>query len=138
MELSKLRVRDVMTAKVQAVGPEDRLEDVHRMMQLAGFRHVPVVEQGKLVGVVSDRDIFGGWSGGGDTRIDSVMTKVPRWIAPEAMARDAAALLLRHKIGCLPVVDAELRVVGIITETDFVAIAHRALLIQEALAVGPS
>lgn len=137
MELGKLRVRDVMTAKVRTVGPDDRLEDVHRLMQLAGFRHAPVVDQGKLVGVISDHDIYLAWSSGRDTPVGAVMTKSPRWIGADAMARDAAALLLRHKIGCLPVLDGD-KVVGIVTESDFVAMAHRALLIQEALTPGPS
>jgi CBS domain-containing protein len=129
----ELRVRDIMTTKVHVVGLDDSIEDVHRMMQLGGIRHAPVVDGGRLVAVVTDHDIFLGWSRGIDTPIRDVMTKAPRWIRPEATAREAAGVVLRYKIGCLPVVDKELRVVGIVTETDFVELAQRALTIQEAL-----
>jgi CBS domain-containing protein len=136
-QFSKLKVRDIMSVKVRVASPTDRLDDVHRLMKLGGFRHVPVIEDGKLVGVLSDHDVYLGWPGGGQTAIGQLMTKMPRWIGPEASARDAAGILLRHRIGCLPVVDGDRGVIGIVTETDFVALAHRALLIQEALAQTP-
>ncbi len=120
-------VRDIMTAKARVAGPSDKLVDAFHVMRLAGFRHMPVVEDGKLVGIVSDHDIFLGWGRGGDTPVGELMTKSPRWVGPDANARDAAALLLRHKIGCLPVID-DGRVVGIVTQADFVAFAHRELL----------
>src|SRR5688572_17080608 len=109
-----------MTVKVRVARPSDRLDDVHHLMKLGGFRHVPVIEDGKLVGVLSDHDVYLGWPGGGQTPIGQLMTKMPRWIVPDASARDAAGLLLRHKIGCLPVVDGSRGVIGIVTESDFV------------------
>ncbi len=131
---SKLKVRDIMTVKVRVASPSDRLDDVHHLMKLGGFRHVPVVDGGRLVGVLSDHDVYLGWPGGSETAIGQLMTKTPRCIGPDASARDAAGILLRHKIGCLPVVDEERGVIGIVTESDFVALAHRALLIHEAIA----
>lgn len=122
-----LTVRDVMSAGAHSVVADDPIDDVYRLMKLGGIRHLPVLEDGRLVGVVSDRDILTAWSQGPETRVERVMTRVPRWIAIDAPARDAARLLLRHKIGCLPVVDANMNVVGIVTETDFLELAHRAL-----------
>lgn len=129
-----LRVSDLMHERVHAVAPTERIDDVFTMMRLAGIRHVTIVEEGNLVGVASDRDILLAWQRGAGTPIGEVMTREPRWVSPDTTARDAAAILLRHKIGCLPVLDPiEHRVVGVVTDSDFLALAHRALMIQEAL-----
>lgn len=124
---SELLVRDLMSKGAHLAAPSDTVGDVHHLMRLGGIRHLPVVERGRLVGVVSDRDVLAAWMSGGATRIEEVMTRTPRWVSQETPARDAAGLLLRHKIGCLPVVDAAMTVVGIVTESDFVELAHRAL-----------
>ncbi len=129
-----LRVSDIMHERVHAVAPSERIDDVFTMMRLAGIRHVPIVDEGNLVGVASDRDILLAWPRGADTPVGQVMTHEPRWVSPDTSARDAAAILLRHKIGGLPVLDPiERRVVGVVTASDFLSLAHRALMIQEAL-----
>ncbi len=123
----ELLVRDVMSQGAHLVAPDDPIDDVFRLMKIGGIRHMPVVEEGRLVGVVSDRDVLVAWTNGGQTPVSKVMTRNPRWIAADAPAREAASLMLRHKIGCLPVVDAHRTVLGIVTETDFLELAHRAL-----------
>jgi len=123
----EILVRDVMSRGAHLVGPDDPIDDVFRVMKLGGTRHMPVVEGGRLVGVVSDRDVLVVWTNGGQTPVSRVMTRAPRWVSAELPAREAARLLLRHKVGCLPVVDEAMTVVGIITETDFLELAHRAL-----------
>ena len=55
--LADLAVRDLMTADVVACKPEDSLADIREMMALGRFRHMPVVEEGELVGMISVRDI---------------------------------------------------------------------------------
>ncbi|MBM4376992.1 MAG: CBS domain-containing protein [Deltaproteobacteria bacterium] len=55
------------------------------------------------------------------------MTRSPRWVQADAPAHEAAAMLLRHKLGRLPALDEARAVVGIVTESDFVALALRAL-----------
>jgi CBS domain-containing protein len=133
-ELAALTVSDIMTHGVHTAKPSDRLSDVHALMRLAGIRHVPVVSEGTLVGVVSDRDIHLAWAQGADTPVKSFMTRSSEYAQPDTSARAAGERMLNRKIGCLPVLDRDRQVIGIVTESDFLAIACRALLVQQALA----
>ena len=104
-------------------------------MGIGKFRHVVVVnDSGKVTGVVSHRDIFYStiaWSTGlgrfahekamQEFPVKQVMTESPQTVSPETTLSDAAALMMEHKIGCLPVLAGE-KLVGILTEGDFLAI----------------
>ena len=130
-----LKVSDIMTRQVRTAKPSDRLADIHSLMRLSGFRHLPVVDDDDgLVGVVSDRDVHLAWTQGPDTRVATFMSRSTEFVFGHMPARAAAAAMLHRKIGCLPVLDNQRHVVGIVTESDFLAIACRALTIQEALA----
>ncbi len=100
-------------------------------MRLGGVRHMPVVSSGRLVGVVSERDLLRasrssiGESHDDDHRaflhaveIASVMSSPAVVISPKASVIDAARALAGHKIGCLPVVNDRGTLEGLITETD--------------------
>jgi acetoin utilization protein AcuB len=129
-----LCVRDVMTREVRTVAPNDRLRVADELMQQGGFRHVVVLDEDRVVGVVSRRDIFHGalaWSLGQgkkahETRLaaspakDVMATNVVS-VDPDAPLAEAAALLRKHQIGCLAVVAGD-RLVGILTEGDFLAL----------------
>jgi CBS domain-containing protein len=136
---SSLRVRDVMTSEVRTVGPNDRLRVVDELMKQGGFRHVVVVDEGRVVGVVSRRDIFHGalaWAlGQGGKAHESHLAASPAkevmasdvvWIDPDAPLSEAAALLRKHQVGCLPVVAGE-TLVGILTDGDFLALIATAM-----------
>ena len=124
-----------MVSSVLTVAPTDRLSDVHQRMRTAGVRHLPVVDgDGKLVGVVSDRDVHVAWALGAETAVERFMTRYTHFVFADTSAREAASRLLYDKIGCLPVVDRDQQVVGIVTETDFLEIAHRALTLQQMAA----
>jgi CBS domain-containing protein len=130
-----LTIKDIMTENVRCARERDTLRDVHALMRMSGFRHVPIVDdEGKLTGIVSDRDIHLAWHNGNDQPVSAFMTRYTQWARPEARARDVAARMMNDKIGCMPVVDEKNHVVGIVTETDFLRVAHRALSIQEAMA----
>ncbi len=136
---TSLRVADVMTREVRTLGPNDHLVLADELMKQGHFRHVVVVEDGRVVGVLSQRDIFYGalaWSLGHGLRaheqlletssVKSVMASHVVSVDQDAPLAEAAALLREHKIGCLPVVTGD-ALVGILTEGDFLAlIASRA------------
>lgn len=130
-----LTVVDLMKSDVHTAAETDTLEEAHKFMRLAGVRHLPVVDaDDRMVGILSDRDLLVGWSQGRGTRVGELMSRYVKWVHPETSARDAAAQMLRAKIGCLPVLDRDKKLVGIVTETDFLLVAHRALTIQQMVA----
>src|SRR5918994_7392172 len=121
-----LRVRDSMTREVVTLGPEASAAEAWSVCQELGIRHLPVVEAGRLVGLVSDRDLRDvspprgsggerdtlGWVGLRDIMSTDLVT-----IHPLDTIEHAAREIYDRKIGCLPVVaDGEL--VGIITSSD--------------------
>jgi CBS domain-containing protein len=133
-----LRVRDVMTAEVTTLQRNDQLTLADDIMRLGRIRHLPVVdENGELAGLVTQRDLFRGALaralGYGERAqrqlmntlvVKEVMTSEVITTTPDTPLADAAHVLVESKIGCLPVVEAG-RLVGIITEGDFVALAAR-------------
>jgi CBS domain-containing membrane protein len=130
-----LVVSDLMSAPVHSVALDERLADVHSLMRLVGIRHLAVVDgDGVLCGVISDRDVNLAWSQGADTPVRVFMTRNLQWVSPETTAREAAARMLQDRIGCLPVVDRQRRLLGIVTGTDFLLVAHRALTVQQMVA----
>lgn len=123
-------VEDFMTTSVITMKETDTLNSADLEMKLAEVHHIPVVdEKNNLVGVVSDRDLLRTRAKWGDEplHIASVMTRRVRTASPRMAAHEAAATMLEHRIGCLPVVGDDGHLVGIITETDFMEIARRAL-----------
>lgn len=132
-------VAALMQRDYVSVAPRDRLDFVDDVMALGRIRHMPVLEEGKLVGVVSQRDLLAASLSKalefdqGQRRtfmrsvvVDEVMTREPITVSPEATLREAALLMLKHRIGCLPVVDEDGELVGMITETDLLRGAYPA------------
>ena len=132
-----LRVRDVMSENPKTLGRNDQLSLADDLMRAERIRHLPVLdEDGKLCGIVSQRDMFRGALaqalGYGTAaqgkvlamlRVKEVMTTEVITIPPDAALAEAARTMLERKIGCLPVLDGGRRLVGILTESDFVALA---------------
>ena len=126
-------VRDIMTVEVTTLGRNDTLLLAKDIMNLGRVRHFPVVEDDELVGVVSQRDLYRASLGtvmqyGEKAQrafLESVAVKEvmadPISISPDATVRDAARLMMEHKIGCLPVLE-DSRLVGIVTETDMLQV----------------
>jgi CBS domain-containing membrane protein len=124
------RVRDVMGTKLVTISAGDRLSTVEDIMTLGRVRHMPVVSAGKLVGVVSERDLLRAslsvLSRHRDeerraflhvVEISRVMSTPPVVIGPGATIEEAARIMADCKIGCLPVVEDE-ELIGMLTETD--------------------
>ena len=127
-------VRDVMTHEVATLERNDRLSTADNVMRLGRIRHMPVLEDGNLIGLVTQRDLFRGallkalgyGSKAEQTMLDTLAVKEVMatdlvMIAPDATLQEAAGTMIERKIGCLPVVENE-KLVGILTEGDFVAL----------------
>ncbi len=126
-----LTVNDLMTPIPNTVAAGTHLRQVMEIMKTENCRQLPVLEDGKLVGILTDRDIrlvmnsplvlHGRWQ---DEEIldqvtaESCMTPNPMTVTPDTPAYRAADMLSMYKFGAMPVVDGD-TLVGIITVTDF-------------------
>jgi acetoin utilization protein AcuB len=115
-------VRDVMTpAPLVVVGPDDDLARAGQTMTWTRVRHVPVMENGALVGILSERDFIRGLSArqanAPAPTVRSVMHAPVTWIGPDEPITSALALMLSRKIGCLPVMSRR-GLAGMLTTTD--------------------
>jgi CBS domain-containing protein len=124
MKRRDLTVRDLMTTQLITINANDRIQDGRADMEMDYIRHLPVVDDhGRLVGVVSDRDLMRRGS-----RIADVMERNVVTTRPDAPAFEAAAIMLDNKISSVLVVDDDGHLVGLVTQTDYLEVAHRALL----------
>jgi acetoin utilization protein AcuB len=124
------RVRDWMTRDPATVRPNDSLERVVELLRRRDIRSVPVLEEGRLIGIVTDRDVRQVAPGFPLLRdeqeihrymkhltVTAAMTADPMTIAPEAPLTDAAKVLETYRISSLPVVDGT-DLIGMLTVTD--------------------
>jgi CBS domain-containing protein len=115
-------VADVMTGKVVTLSPHHSFNDVANLMNDRYFRHCVVVDQGGMVvGVISDRDILRALARNPNSRsksLDQIMTKQPVTVKRNTAIIDAVGKMLAKRINCLPVIDDQGRVCGIVTSTD--------------------
>lgn len=131
MKAHALTVADLMTTAVISVRGTETVRAALADMQMGAFRHLPVLdERGHLIGILSDRDILRTLQLPHPIPVAEVMTRDVVTVRPTTPAHKAAMLLLEHKIGSVPVVDDSGALVGMLTETDFVEVSHRALLGQ--------
>ena len=126
-------IKDVMQTKLTTIPPAAPLAEAVALMAARHIRHLPVLERGWLVGIVSDRDLKsaiapdGGDAATGLARsVSSVMTRDVVTIGPDFPVEDAARLMVREKISALPVIETD-QVLGIVTETDILRLFVKAL-----------
>jgi acetoin utilization protein AcuB len=123
-----------MTRDVITVPPHEKIIDAFELMQGRGIRHLPVVEEGELRGLVTDRDIRLAlipsplstpedrmYHLGALERVDEIMSADLITVAPNTTIEEAAKLMAKYKIGAVPVV-AQGKLVGILTETDILRV----------------
>jgi len=106
-----------MTKEPITVDPDDLLIRASHKMQAGGFRRLPVVSAGRLVGIVSERDLREHRGYFEHTKINGVMTENPVTVTPATTLEEAAQTLVERQIGGLPVVENG-RLIGIITTSD--------------------
>jgi len=125
------RVRDVMTPQVTTVAPETLVAEAIQLFGEYNIRHLLVTDQqGRLAGVFSDRDALRQMARGLDpfaTRVAVLMRQEPVSVTEDTPVQDAIELLSFHRINCLPVIDAERNVRGVLTTTDLLTTLYRVL-----------
>ena len=124
-------VSEWMTRDVISISPEISLTEAHNLMKEKHIRRLPVVDHGKVVGMVTLGDVRGAGPSMASSlsvwevhdllarlKVDKVMTRHPMTIDQDASIGEAARVMLESKFSGLPVVDREGQLVGIITESD--------------------
>ncbi|MBL9149084.1 MAG: CBS domain-containing protein [Phycisphaerae bacterium] len=126
-----MRVDEIMSRHVHHVDLDATLETIRRIFEESRFHHLVVLEEGRLVGIVSDRDLLRNlspWLGTPSERTmdtsslkrkaHQVMTRAVVTGSAEMDVAEAARVMLVKRVSCLPVVDAWMNVVGIVTDHD--------------------
>jgi acetoin utilization protein AcuB len=106
-----------MTRNPVTVRPQDTLAIAQEKMTTGHFRRVPVVQDGVLIGILTDRDIRRHTGVEERTKVQAVMTETPLTVSPLTPVEEAARLMLTHRISGLPVLENS-KLVGIITTSD--------------------
>ena len=127
-----MRISELMTDKPITVDPETLMLEARQRMREERIRHLVVTDDGRVVGIVTDRDVrlnlpspatsLSVWEVNyllARLTVGEVMSAPVILVDPDRPAAEAARIIIDHKIGALPVVD-EGRLVGIVTESDFV------------------
>ena len=124
-------IKDWMTRSVITVAPETTLPVAHKLMDEHKVRRLPIIEDGRLLGIITRGDVRGAepsqatslsiWELNyllANLQIAEIMTTNPITVSSEATISQAAQIMLANKVSGLPVLDASEKVVGIITESD--------------------
>jgi len=106
-----------MSKPAVSVTPDEHLDAAQKKMSAGRFRRVPVVSDGRLVGIITDRDLREHTGHLERTKISAVMSDQPISVMPGTTLEEAAQILLTRQIGGLPVVDKD-KLIGIITTSD--------------------
>ncbi|MBD2857571.1 CBS domain-containing protein [Spongiibacter sp. KMU-158] len=126
-----MTVDELMSTRLVSVSLDDHLDIVRQIFSRTGFHHLLVVEEGLLVGVLSDRDLFRAISPNLGTpaetakdiatlnkHVHQIMARQPITLTSGAPITDAIALMADQPISCVPIVDEKQRPLGIITWRD--------------------
>jgi len=126
-----MNINQIMTRQTITIGMDDDVRRVRDLFEKYGFHHLLVVEKGRLVGVISDRDLLRSVSpfigklseqsqdmATLNRRVHQIMTRKPVTISCEMKVEDAAEVMLGHRVSCLPVVTEDGHAVGIVTWRD--------------------
>jgi len=115
--MTGMHVKDFMTPDVVSVEIPGNRDDVLKILKRTGISGVPVLKEGKLVGIITRKDML---RKAEETQLGLLMTRNPATIAPDAPIADAAELIIKKKIRRLPVVE-EKDLVGILSVADLVS-----------------
>jgi CBS domain-containing membrane protein len=131
---------DIMSKDVITIEETETLENLDESMRALRFRHMPVVDGNRLTGLITQRDVL---RVSASTLLPAsrqqndlltkrftvrdVMMRDVKTVRPDTPLAEVTRIMLRNKVGCLPVIEGENTLVGIITEADFVKLCERLL-----------
>jgi len=116
------KLKDLMSRNVQFIGPDDMIQAAAVQMSDGDFGMLPVAENNRLIGTLSDRDIvIRAVAKGKDasTKVRDVMSEGVIWAYEDDSVEEGAKLMSEHKIRRLPVLDVDKKLVGIVALGDF-------------------
>lgn len=139
-----ITLSEIMTENPFTLGPENSLKQAVELMSQEKIRHIPIVNhEHQLLGLVTLSDVLASRESKlfvitqereaeftDSVRLDEIMTRNVAWVDPHAGIKEAALYLQRHKYGCLPVVERG-KLVGIVTDSDFIGVAINLLEVME-------
>ncbi|MBF6647399.1 MULTISPECIES: CBS domain-containing protein [unclassified Methylobacter] len=132
-----MRVKELMTSKVFTVEQQDLIDRAFFLIHYEKIRHLPVVKKGKVVGMVSDRDLYKALGPKNNPnvietgvtemhvipkKVQNIMRRGVLTVTPDTYASEAAALMADNKVGALPVVNKDDKLVGILSATDILRV----------------
>ncbi|MDJ0899862.1 MAG: chloride channel protein [Xenococcus sp. MO_188.B8] len=124
--LTELTAEDVMQSQVETLATSLTIEEVVKAMSLSHHRGFPVVEDGKLVGIITQSDIADDRKKTGSTFLRDIMTPQPITVSPDISLADVLYLLNRYQLSRLPVTEGQ-KLVGIITRSDIIKVEAQKL-----------
>jgi CBS domain-containing membrane protein len=137
--MKNLKVKDIMSTDLVVLEEREDLELAENAMRFGRIRHLPVVRDDQLVGLVTHRDLLRAQVSSlaelsPDEKatlklsipVREIMATDVKTVQPGTLVLDAARILKENKYGCLPVVEGQI-LVGIITEADFIDLVIRAI-----------
>ncbi|MDO2947173.1 CBS domain-containing protein [Aeromonas simiae] len=138
-----ITLSEIMTEHPFTLGPENSLKQAIDLMGQERIRHIPVVDdEERLLGLVTLSDVLASCESKlfvttrdkeeeftDSVQLGEIMTRNVAWVDPHAGIKEAALYLQRHKYGCLPIVERG-KLIGIVTDSDFVAVAINLLEIM--------
>ena len=118
-----ISLNEIMTPDPVTLAPDVPLKNAGELMRERRIRHIPVTRDGRLEGLITQRDLLAAASAEDDySTVADVMRTHVYTVSEDDDMRGAALKMQKHKIGCLPVV-ADGLLVGIVTDSDYVALA---------------
>ena len=120
------KVGDLMSTALIVVHDSDSIGLADAQMKLGAIRHVPVVDSKQnLVGILSAGDVLLALARGKkQVRVGETMSRHPVTVTPDTPVHEAIELLLEHRFSSLPVLGTDGHLMGIVTDTDFLAAAR--------------
>lgn len=123
-------VQEAMTSNPAAVTPDTTAQEAARLMKSEDVGALPIVEDGRLIGVVTDRDLsvrVVAEARGAETPVSEVASKDIVTIDPQQSLEEAARLMAEHQVRRLPVVEEDGRLVGVLAQADVARSGHDTL-----------